>query len=168
MSILSIKPFRQNSETVGVCKLKNNRQKEILDIINKKIVVTQEDLQNELLELGYNVTQSTVSRDIKELKLIKGHDANGNYRYISHKKESDQPDSHYRDMFAKSVKTIDYALNNVVINCYPGMASSACVALDKMFHDMMLGSLAGDDTIIIVTKSEQHSIELIYALNNIL
>lgn len=148
--------------------MKNKRQKEILEIIKQKIVLTQEDLQNELLLLGYNVTQSTVSRDIKELKLIKSHDSSGNYRYISNQITSKYSDSHYRDMFVKAVKTVDYALNNVVINCYAGMASSACVALDSMFHDMMLGSLAGDDTIIVVTKSEQHSIELVNELNNLL
>lgn len=148
--------------------MKNNRQKEILDIIAKKIILTQEDLQNELLLLGYNVTQSTVSRDIKELKLVKGHDSNGNYRYITHQKEVEHSHSQYRDMFAKAVKTVDYALNNVVIKCYAGMASSAGVALDNMFHDMMLGSLAGDDTVIIVTKSEQHSEMLVEKLNDIL
>jgi len=148
--------------------LKNKRQKEILEIIKQKVVLTQEDLQNELLLLGYNVTQSTVSRDIKELKLIKSHDSYGNYRYISNQNSSKYSQSHYREMFVKAVKTIDFAINNVVINCYPGMASSACVALDEMFHDMMLGSLAGDDTIIVVTKSEQHSKNLVNELNNIL
>ena len=148
--------------------MKDKRQKEILEIIKQKIVLTQEDLQNELLALGYNVTQSTVSRDIKELKLIKSHDSSGNYRYISNQNVSKYSNSHYRDMFVKAVKTIDYALNNVVINCYSGMASSACVALDAMFHDMMLGSLAGDDTIIVVTKSEEHSKHLVIELNNIL
>lgn len=151
-----------------MCSLKNKRQKEILEIIKQKVVLTQEDLQNELLLLGYNVTQSTVSRDIKELKLIKSHDSYGNYRYISNQNSSKYSQSHYREMFVKAVKTIDFAINNVVINCYPGMASSACVALDEMFHDMMLGSLAGDDTIIVVTKSEQHSINLVNELNNIL
>ena len=71
-------------------------------------------------------------------------------------------------MFVKAVKSIDYALNNVVIHCYSGMASSACVAIDEMFHDMMLGSLAGDDTIIVVTKSEQHSVDLVNQLKNIM
>ncbi len=167
MTVLSIKPFQQNSGMQGVCNLKNNRQKEILQIIDKKIVLTQKDLQNELLGLGYNVTQSTVSRDIKELKLVKGHDSEGNYRYISHIREGQQSDSQYRDMFVKSAISVDYALNNVVVKCYAGMASGACVALDKMFHEMMLGSLAGDDTIIIVTKSEQDSVKLIEELNNI-
>lgn len=148
--------------------MKNKRQKEILEIIKDKVVLTQDDLQKELLLLGYNVTQSTVSRDIKELKLVKGHDSSGNYRYISNQSNSKYNKSHYRDMFVKAVKTIDYAVNNVVINCYSGMASSACVALDEMFHDMMLGSLAGDDTIIVVTKSEQHSKQLVEELNNII
>ena len=148
--------------------MKNKRQQEILEIIKQKIVLPQEDLQNEQLLLGYNVTQSTLSRDIKELKLIKSHESAGNYRYISNENVASHTHSHYRDMFLKAVKSIDYALNNVVIHCYSGMASSACVAIDEMFHDMMLGSLAGDDTIIVVTKSEQHSVDLVNQLKNIM
>ena len=63
--------------------MKSNRQEKILELIKNKIFLTQEDLQNELLALGYNVTQSTVSRDIKELRIVKGHDSEGNYRYIA-------------------------------------------------------------------------------------
>ncbi|MBO5210595.1 MAG: arginine repressor [Clostridia bacterium] len=148
--------------------MKNKRQSEILSIIAQKVVNTQEDLQNELLALGYNVTQSTVSRDIKELRLIKSHDSEGNYRYVSAAKKSSNDTSHYHDLFVKSVKSVDYALNNIVIKTHPGMASTACVALDDMFGDMMLGSLAGDDTIIIVTRSEIHSKILIDKINNIL
>lgn len=149
--------------------MKNKRQREILSIIEKKVVFTQEDLQNELLALGYNVTQSTVSRDIKELRLVKSHDSNGNYRYVSHNsKNTDRDTSHYHDLFTKSVISVDFALNNVVIKTHSGMASTACVALDEMFGDMMLGSLAGEDTIIIVTRSELHSKILIDKINNIL
>lgn len=149
--------------------MKNQRQNEILSIIANKIVFRQEDLQNELLALGYNVTQSTVSRDIKELRLVKTHDAAGNYRYIYNDPKSKGYDiSHYHELFTKSVKSVDYALNNVVIKSYPGMASTACVALDEMFGDMMLGSLAGDDTIIIVTRSEMHSKILVDKINNTL
>lgn len=149
--------------------MKNQRQNEIISIIENKVVNTQEDLQNELLALGYNVTQSTVSRDIKELRLVKGHDAEGNYRYVANNSKSQNHDiSHYHDLFTKSVKSVDYALNNVVIKSYTGMASTACVALDEMFGDMMLGSLAGDDTIIIVTRSEMHSKILVDKINNTL
>lgn len=149
--------------------MKLKRQKQILEIIKQKVVLTQEDLQNELENLGYNVTQSTVSRDIKELKLVKGHDASGNYRYITNDVSKPVSNiSHYRDIFIKSVISVDYALNNVVVKCHTGMASGVCVAIDQMFHDIMLGSLAGDDTIIIVTKNEQNSKILVDELNNIL
>lgn len=142
--------------------MKGTRQSKILELINNKVIITQEELQSELEALGFNVTQSTVSRDIKELKIIKGHDSAGNYRYISvqpsavHGQSSEQ----YREMFSHSVKSVDYALNNVVIKCYTGMASSVCVAVDSLFNDMMIGSLAGDDTIIVVTADEEHSVRL--------
>lgn len=149
--------------------MKLNRQEQILAIIKEKVVLTQEDLQNELFAKGFNVTQSTVSRDIKKLKLIKGHDSQGIYRYIINEKPNkENNNTHYRDIFANSVKTIDFALNNVVVKCYSGMAQGACVAIDEMFHDIMLGSLAGDDTIIIVTHSEEQSKLLVDKLNNIL
>ncbi len=152
----------------GVFKLKQVRKKQILEIIEQKIILTQEDLQNELLSLGFDVTQSTVSRDIKELKLIKGHDRNGNYRYVVNNTVNDDDASHKRDIFAKSVLSVDYALNNVVIKCRSGLASGACVALDGMFHEFMLGSLAGDDTIIVVTRCVEDSKTLVEKINNIL
>lgn len=148
--------------------MKKVRQKQILEIIKNKIILTQEDLQNELLSLGYNVTQSTVSRDIKELKLVKGHDSNGFYRYVSNIPGNTEDNSHQRDIFAKSVISVDFALNNVVIKCREGLASGACVALDDMFHEFMLGSLAGDDTIIVVTRSPEASQALVEKINNIL
>ena len=147
--------------------MKKTRQKAILDIINQKIVVTQEDLQNELLSLGFEVTQSTVSRDIKDMKLIKTHDKNGNYRYSANIRTSDE-NSHSKEIFVKSVVSVEYALNNVVIKCRTGLASGACVALDEMFHDLMLGSLAGDDTIIIVTSCTEDSKRLTQEIKNIL
>lgn len=148
--------------------MKHTRQKQILEIIKEKVILTQEDLQNELLALGFEVTQSTVSRDIKELRLIKSHDRNGNYRYIANISRNNGDNSHQRDIFAKSVLSVDYALNNVVIKCRGGLASGACVALDDMFHEFMLGSLAGDDTIIVVTRSTEHSKNLVQEINNIL
>jgi len=148
--------------------LKKVRQQQILEIIKDKIIFTQEDLQTELLNLGYNVTQSTVSRDIKELKLIKSHDKNGIYRYVANITRSNHDYTRQREIFVNSVESVDYALNNVVIKCRSGMASGACVALDSMFHEFMLGSLAGDDTIIIVTRSTEHSKTLVQEINNIL
>lgn len=150
--------------------MKSNRQEKILELIRNKIFLTQEDLQNELLSLGYNVTQSTVSRDIKELRIVKGHDADGNYRYIANEPTAAviQNREHYRELFSRSVKSVAFSLNNVVIKCYTGMAQSACVTVDEMFGDMMLGSLAGDDTIIIVTAGEPQSARLALELNKLL
>lgn len=148
--------------------MKKTRQKQILEIIKDKVVLTQEDLQNELLQIGLQVTQSTVSRDIKELRLFKSHDKDGNYRYVANTFSRKDDNNHQKDIFAKSVISVDYALNNVVIKCRGGLASGACVALDEMFHEYMLGSLAGDDTIIVVTRSTEHSKTLVEQINNIL
>ncbi len=149
--------------------MKNKRQGKILELIKNKICVTQEDLQNGLLEMGFNVTQSTVSRDIRELKLVKGLDFEGNYRYLSNSAGFSEKDiSYYHELFSRAVVYIRYSLNNVVIKCESGMASGACVAVDELFGDMMLGSLAGDDTIIIVTESTEQSKKLSESLNKLL
>ena len=142
--------------------MKNKRQEKILSIIKEQIIVTQDDLQNALLSFGFNVTQSTVSRDIRELKLVKDHDENGNYRYVSAERQgtSDQPLANYRSLIGSSVKSVNSAMNDVVIKCYTGMASSVCVAVDSIFSSSMLGSIAGDDTIFIVTHSTQEAIAL--------
>ena len=150
--------------------MKSRRQEIILELIRKKICLTQEDLQQGLLEAGFDVTQSTVSRDIRELKLVKGRDENGNYRYLANSVSSNNPkkEMRYNDIILHGVKSVVYSLNNVVVKCAPGMASSACVVIDEIFGDMMLGSLAGDDTVIIVTSDEQKSASLCESIKNLL
>ena len=148
--------------------MKSKRQEKILELIKQKVCLTQEDLQNGLMELGFNVTQSTVSRDIRELKLVKGRDDKGNYRYLVNEVVAADSGNHYKQLFTRSVKSIAYSLNNVVIKCDSGMASSVCVAVDEMFGGMMLGSLAGDDTIIIVTATAQDSVILNERLNKLI
>ncbi len=142
--------------------MKRKRQQKILEIIANNIVLTQDDIQNFLLAAGFKVTQSTVSRDIKELRLIKGHDAAGNYCYVSNEyHDTDkQAYSHYREIVARYTTSVDYAINDVVVKCVSGMASSVCVAIDAIFNDMMLGTIAGDDTIFIVTHSEPEALQL--------
>lgn len=139
--------------------MKNKRQEKILELINQRAFLTQDELQEALNSLGFNVTQSTVSRDIKQLRIIKALDSVGNYRYVSQinnemisERESD---SHYTDIFKRSVIKVDCAFNDIVIKCYSGMASGACVAVDYFFPDMIMGSLAGDDTIFIITKTPE-------------
>lgn len=139
--------------------MKNKRQEKILELIREKAFFTQDELQEALNELGYNVTQSTVSRDIKQLRIVKALDSLGNYRYVSqiHAQAAGETesDSHYRDIFSRSVIKVDCAFNDIVIKCYSGMASGACVAVDYFFSGMIMGSLAGDDTILIITKTPE-------------
>ncbi len=142
--------------------MKNKRQEKILEIIKDNVILTQDDLQNALLRFGFNVTQSTVSRDIKQLKLVKDHDKNGNYRYVSVERVNSDaaPASNFKTLISNSVRSVDYAVNDVVLKCYTGMASSVCVAIDALFSDVMLGSIAGDDTIFIVTHTEKEAEQL--------
>ncbi len=150
--------------------MKHQRQQKILELIKNEICLTQEDLQAGLKSMGFDVTQSTVSRDIRELKLIKGRDSQGNYRYIANTptRQTLKAKQHYHELFVRAVKSVKYSLNNVVIKCDNGMAQSACVAVDELYGDMMLGSLAGDDTIIVVTSSEADSKKLSDSLNKLL
>ncbi len=150
--------------------MKRKRQQKILEIISNNIVLTQDDLQNFLLAAGFKVTQSTVSRDIKELRLIKGHDAAGVYRYVTSelRDTNKQAFSHYSEIISRYATGVDFALNDVVIKCAAGMASSVCVALDAMYNDMMLGTIAGDDTIFIVTRGEAQALQLSNELKKIM
>ncbi len=149
--------------------MKNKRQQELLKLIKDEVLTTQDELQESLCRLGYNVTQSTVSRDIKELRIVKAQDASGIYRYIvsgtgTHNKAA----SHYQEMFSRAAIEVLYSMNTVVIKCYPGMASSACVALDKLFSDTVLGSLAGDDTIFVACKDVSATTNIISTINTLL
>ena len=151
--------------------MKNKRQDVLLKLIRDNIISTQEDLMNSLISEGFTVTQSTISRDIKELRIVKALDAFGNYRYISafdNSERDGEKNDKFVDIFSNSVISIQYAMNDIVIKCYPGMASSACVAVDNLYNDMIIGSLAGDDTIFIITESEAMAAELTEKLTNLL
>ncbi len=135
--------------------MKKLRQKTILDLITENIIDTQEDLQRFLEKRGFDVTQATVSRDIKELRIVKALDDNGIYRYTVNKRVNKTEDNvKYLEIFSHSTKSVDYALNTIVIKCHTGMAQGACAAFDELFRDGVLGTLAGDDTILVITRSE--------------
>lgn len=151
--------------------MKNKRQDALLKLIRDNIISTQEDLMNSLISMGYSVTQSTISRDIKELRIVKALDGTGNYRYISSFNNSsavEEKSDKFIDIFANSVISIKYSMNDIVIKCYPGMASGACVAVDNIYKDMIIGSLAGDDTIFIITESEEMAAKLSEKLQKLL
>ena len=133
--------------------MKNVRQNEILSIVQSKDIDTQEQLLEELRTRGFTTTQATISRDIKELRLVKELTASGNYRYtLSDRKPPAASDNRLRNIFKEGVVSVDVAQNIVVVRTMPGLASAACSALDAMDIDGMVGSLAGDDTGILIMR----------------
>lgn len=109
---------------------------------------TQDELLQKLRDSGFDATQATVSRDIKELRLVKTMGANGQYKYAVTKTESDELLSKFKSIFAQSVVSADFAGNIIAIRCYTGMAQAACAAFDSMHWEGLVGTLAGDDTIL--------------------
>lgn len=140
--------------------MKKTRQDVILKLVNENIVATQDDLIFLLEKAGFNVTQATVSRDIKELGLAKAVDSSGVQRYIVHSSKKHKNKGHDY-IFSNSVISVAYAVNDIVIRCYPGMANAACAVLDNMDFPEILGTLAGDDTILVIAKSERDA-EILY------
>ena len=136
--------------------MKNNRQSMILEIISQENIETQEQLLARLQERGISSTQATISRDIKELHLIKEPAGQGRYRYAvsTHRTKLNFADR-LRTIFRESITSIDFAQNIVVLKTMPGLASAACSALDNMNIAYMVGSLAGDDTAFLLMKDTE-------------
>lgn len=148
--------------------MKKRRQAKILEIISSNDVETQEELQEFLLSFGYDVTQATISRDIKELRLVKDLSSQGRYVYSTGKKHSENITHRAGGIFSETIISIDYALNTIVIKCFPGMANAACAAIDSMNLDEILGSIAGDDTIFILCRSEESAYNFTEKLRTLL
>ena len=146
--------------------MKKHRHSKIIELINTYPIETQEEMQSALLKVGFNVTQATVSRDIKQLGLIKAQDKNGRYRYVTSRTESSSETNYI--ILISSIISIEYALNNVVIKCHTGMAQAVCAKLDAMNMQGILGTIAGEDTILIITRSQDDSVTLCKELNNII
>ena len=148
--------------------MKKDRQSKIIELITDNIIDTQEDLQQALRNAGFEVTQATVSRDIKELRIIKALDEGGRYRYTVRDVKPSNSDIRYAEIFKNSALSIDYAMNDVVIKCHSGMASGACAALDQLFEGMCIGTLAGDDTVLAITRDEKTAKQLHELLQKLL
>lgn len=148
--------------------MKTRRHAKILEIISSHSVETQEELQALLRQAGYQVTQATVSRDIKELRLIKTPDTGGGYRYTVAKGGGEHISAKFHSIFSSSVMRVQYAQNIVVVHCLPGMAQAACAAMDSLHWDQVIGTLAGDDTFICVVTSEREAEDLVLELKKLL
>lgn len=137
--------------------MKKNRQTRILELINKYPINKQEELLQKLREDGYEVTQSTISRDIKNLNLTKGLGADGIYRYQAPQVNHQSSKNYFVTLFSNSVLSIDIAQNIVVIKTSSGTANAVCATLDAMSYEGIAGTLAGDDTIFVACKDDKYA-----------
>ncbi len=144
---------------------KKQRQRMILKIISSQEVETQDQLGELLREAGCATTQATVSRDMRELKIRKGLSENGVNCYYS--PECENPPE-YSSVFAQAVLSLDYAMNTVVIKCRAGLANAACVVLDEQEFGFVVGTIAGDDTIFVLTRTENHAVQLMELLRKMM
>lgn len=133
--------------------MKSQRQAKILEIISNRNVETQEQLLSALLTEGFRVTQATISRDIKELRIVKELTNLGTYRYAASSNEvSGSFSARLNTIFRECVIDFDYAQNIIVIRTLPGLASAAGSAIDAMNLSIVVGTLAGDDTVMVVMR----------------
>ncbi len=133
--------------------MKTVRQVAILDIIGKKDIETQEELAEELKKQGIVVTQATVSRDIKELRLLKVLSSNGAYKYATADRAEHGLSDRFIRMFTESVLSMAHSGNMIVIKTLSGSANVAAEAVDNLHWPEILGTLAGDNTIFLVIRN---------------
>lgn len=131
----------------------NDRQEKILDIIINKPIETQEELTSELKKEGFDVTQSTVSRDIRKMKLSKVSDMYGHLRYVAYSETDENLDEKYLRILRDGFISMDNADNILVIKTVSGMAMAVAAALDHLKFNEIVGSIAGDDTIMCAVRS---------------
>ena len=135
-------------------EMKNGRQKQILTIVSEHDVETQEELIVRLKASGFKATQATVSRDIKELRLIKMATENGHYKYVQSVGEDGKSSAKFDNVLRETVISVRNAGPIVVVRTYAGMAWAAAAAVDAMQINCILGTIAGDDTIFIAVSDE--------------
>lgn len=133
--------------------MKSKRQAKILEIITNKNVETQEQLLKELAVAGFHCTQATISRDIKELHIVKELTSFGTYRYcVATDEMTGSFSGRLNNIFRECITNYDHAMNMVVIHTLPGLASAAASAVDAMNMSVVVGTIAGDDTVFIVMR----------------
>ena len=135
--------------------MKDNRQSAILDIIRKHPITTQDELLTRLRERGMHATQATISRDIKQLQLVKVAGQDGHYKYAVSQHSGTKTALKFKTILKETIVKVDYAQNIVVLKTYSGMAQAAAAAIDALQMTDIVGSVAGDDTILIVMRSSE-------------
>lgn len=152
---------------LGVNSMKAERQAKILDLIVKKEIGTQEELTTELERAGFVATQATVSRDIREMKLTKVAMTNGKLRYVAYRKTEENMTEKYNRIFCDGFVSMDNAQNILVIKTVAGMAMAVAAALDHMELPEIVGSIAGDDTIMCAVRSVDDTLTIMGRLRKL-
>lgn len=146
--------------------MKFQRQSKILEIIQATDVVTQEELSALLQEAGFRTTQATISRDIKELRLVKVLSGDNKYKYtVSSANGEITHSGRLRTIFHEGVTSCESAQNILVLKTLPGLASAACAALDGMNFPSLVGTLAGDDTALLVLRDNASAEDLLFIIH---
>lgn len=146
--------------------MKTQRHELILRLVSENIISTQEELQEQLEKHGFTVTQATVSRDIKELALIKTCTSSGEYKYAvpTLTKNFITDSAALNSLITDGVVSVDHALNTVVVKCHTGMAQAVCARLDTLGIENVVGTIAGDDTIFILMRTERDASRMLKEL----
>ena len=137
--------------------MKYKRQSKILELINAYDIYTQDDLAERLGRSGFAATQATISRDIKELKLLKIPASNGQYKYASANHEEDKAEVKFFNILTETVTTIKTAQNLIVVKTYSGMAQAAAEAIDNINFPEVIGTIAGDNTIFLAVSNNDNA-----------
>ncbi len=142
--------------------MKTNRQQAILRLISTEEIDTQEGLLARLSAEGYRVTQATISRDIREMGIHKVRSERGGYRYVSRRGDEESRDlsNKFAIIFAQAAISVNYAQNIVVVKCHTGMANAACATFDAAKINGVIGTLAGDDTFLIITATVEDAADI--------
>lgn len=148
--------------------MKSKRQVKILELIRKNEIETQEELSDYLEKEGYQVTQATVSRDIRELKLTKVAMNNGRQKYVALSENTEGMSEKYIRIFRDGFVSMDMAQNILVIKTVSGMAMAVAAALDAMDCNEIVGSIAGDDTIMCAVRTVDDTVALMKRLRKII
>lgn len=138
-----------------------SRQNKILELIKTNDVVTQDQLQSLLRDAGYDVTQATISRDIKELQLVKGQSKNGINRYIANMNDDKPVSERFIKIFRETTLSYQSAQNLIVVRTLSGCGSAAAEAIDCLELNHIVGSIAGDNTLLIVVDNENNVKDII-------
>ena len=148
--------------------MKSARHNLILEIIENKDIETQEELAEELLNHGVKVTQATVSRDIKELRLLKVLSEHGGYKYATVERAEKGMNDRFIRMLSECVVSVDSVGNLIVIKTLTASANAACEAIDSMKWSEVLGTIAGDNTLLVIARSEEAVEEMVARLHELI